>query len=101
MASSSRSLRCEVVAAGLIVDGDGILALLHHFAQHGRDILVAEGLVGAAEFDLLVFQCRLDQSDSADAALVAGLHGLLDDGRQLLAHGATSLVLNGPADAHG
>ena len=87
MASSSRFLVGELGPAGAVIDGDRVLALLHHLAQYGLFLVLADLLAGAAGFDLAVFHGGADQAQGREPAFFAALHGLLHQGRQLLAHG--------------
>ena len=70
-------LRGEVGAAGLLVDVEQFLALLDHLAHDVEDFGVGERhALGGAGFALQ--NLGIDQPQRRDAALVAGLHGVLE-----------------------
>ena len=66
----------ELGASGAGVDRRGFLAGFHHLGEERELVGAADDLAGAARLDLPLLQRRHDETQGADANLVAPLHRL-------------------------
>ena len=67
----------ELSAPGAGVDRRGLLAGFHHLGQERELVGAADDLAGPARLDLSLLQRGHDETQGADANLVAALHRLL------------------------